>query len=193
MFLNKFSLEQKLSFLSIAHYIANVDGKFVDEEKAMLEYYCLEMNLEDELSRLEKNDLPAIMRLNHCSETDISLLNSVAGLGKFTAAGLIGSVLGSALSPFSKSDVSEDSSSFVIDFDLKPHLNLFIDAEAQKILVLELLAIIYSNDEFHIEQKNVLDFIIDYFDMSSYLVTVYTEWAKTMISLQRQGNALIHL
>jgi uncharacterized tellurite resistance protein B-like protein len=170
MFLNKLSIEQKLAFLSLAHHVAKVDGVFEDSEKAMLEYYALEMNLEHDVKNL------SYPKLGNISSAALAFTGALGAV--------LGGVAGNALASLEQSNNK---------FDLNACLDLFVDAESKKILVLEILAMIYSNDEYHKEQQNVMEYILDYFDISSYLVTVYTEWAKTMISLQRQGNALIHL
>lgn len=45
MFLNKLSNEKKELFLSLAYNISYIDENYTDEEKNMLEQYCIEMEI----------------------------------------------------------------------------------------------------------------------------------------------------
>ena len=46
MFLNKLSDRQKELFLDVCIHAANADNHFADEEKAIIEQYCAEMQIE---------------------------------------------------------------------------------------------------------------------------------------------------
>jgi len=78
-------------------------------------------------------------------------------------------------------------------FDIYNTLSAFTSDSSKKIVLLELMALIYSDDFLHEGERIVLEKILEEFDLSYNLSIVYTEWAKTMLSLYRQGNALINI
>jgi len=78
-------------------------------------------------------------------------------------------------------------------FDIYETLGKITSKRSRKIVVLELMALIYSDDFLHEEERKVLDKILEEFDLSYNLSIVYTQWAKTMLSMYIQGNALIEL
>lgn len=78
-------------------------------------------------------------------------------------------------------------------FDIYNVLDNFKTNRSKKIVILELMALIYSDNYLHEEERVVLEKILEEFDLSYSLSIVYTEWAKTMLSLYKQGNALIEI
>ena len=78
-------------------------------------------------------------------------------------------------------------------FDLDKTLSKIKDKRSQKIVLLEIMALIYSDNHMHIEEKNVLDSIVKKFGLNETLSVVYGEWAKSILALFIQGNALIEL
>ncbi len=78
-------------------------------------------------------------------------------------------------------------------FDIYDTLSKFKSQSSKKIVVLELMALIYSDDYLHEGERVVLEKILEEFGLSYNLSIVYTEWAKTMLSLYKQGNALINI
>ncbi len=132
MFLNRLKKKEKKAFLELAHHVARSDGDFSDDEKNIIEKYCMEMQIEN----LAFNDKK---------------------------------------------------------FDIYDTLSKFKSQNSKKIVVLELMALIYSDDYLHEGERVVLEKILEEFDLSYNLSIVYTEWAKTMLSLFKQGNALINI
>ncbi len=132
MFLNRLKKKEKKAFLELAHHVARSDGDFSDDEKNIIEKYCMEMQIEN----LAFNDKK---------------------------------------------------------FDIYDTLSKFKSQNSKKIVVLELMALIYSDDFLHEGERVVLEKILEEFDLSYNLSIVYTEWAKTMLSLFKQGNALINI
>jgi len=59
--------------------------------------------------------------------------------------------------------------------------------------LLEIMALIYSDNFLHEEERKVLEKILQEFDLNYHLATVYGEWAKAILSLYIQGNALVEL
>ena len=78
-------------------------------------------------------------------------------------------------------------------FDIYDVLDAFVSAKSKKVVLLELMALIYSDDSLHAGEREVLEKILEEFDLSYSLSIVYTEWAKTMLSLYKQGNALLDI
>lgn len=78
-------------------------------------------------------------------------------------------------------------------FDIYNTLGKVTNKKSQKIVLLEILALIYSDNFLHEEERKVLEKIIEEFNLNYHLATVYGEWAKSVLSLYIQGNALIEL
>jgi len=132
MFLNRLNPQEKVVFLELAHHIARSDNDFSDEQKSIIETYCMEMAIED----IEYNkDL----------------------------------------------------------FNIETLLAKVEDKKSQKIILLEIMALVYSDNFLHIEEKKVLDKMIDIFGLNPSLAIVYGEWAKSILALSIQGQALIEL
>lgn len=78
------------------------------------------------------------------------------------------------------------------EFDLNQVLEEFKHQENQKIVLLEVMALVYS-DGLHAEEQKVLNVIIEKFNISEAITVVYAEWSKSILSISRQGQALIQL
>lgn len=79
------------------------------------------------------------------------------------------------------------------DFDIYNTLDKIQNHRSRKIVLLEIMALIYSDDFLHEEERKVLEKILEEFGLNYNLSIVYTQWAKTMLNLYTQGNALIEL
>ncbi len=86
-------------------------------------------------------------------------------------------------------DIAYDADSF----DIYTTLDKIKDLRSRKIVLLEIMALIYSDDFLHEEERKVLEKILEEFDLNYNLSVVYTQWAKTMLNLYIQGNALIEI
>jgi len=78
-------------------------------------------------------------------------------------------------------------------FDIYETLEKIQSQRSRKIVILEVMALIYSDNFLHEEERKVLEKVLEEFGLSYNIAIVYTEWAKTMLSLYTQGNALIEL
>ena len=78
-------------------------------------------------------------------------------------------------------------------FDIYNTLGKITNKKSQKIVLLEIMALIYSDNFLHEEERKVLEKILEEFNLNYHLATVYGEWAKAMLSLYIQGNALVEL
>lgn len=89
MFLNNLTQEKKELFLSLAYNISCIDGNYADEEKMMLEQYCVEMDIRiDKIHLIEdfNNILNRINKLCDFQEKKIFIFESV---GLILADGVI--------------------------------------------------------------------------------------------------------
>ena len=132
MFLNRLNQEEKVAFLELAHHIARSDGDFADEEKAIIQTYCFEMQIDD----IEYNEA---------------------------------------------------------NFDIKQILDKFQDKSRQKILLLEIMALIYSDGYLDESEQSVIDDIVAYFSFDKTLVKIYAEWTKSILAISNQGELLLEL
>ena len=87
----------------------------------------------------------------------------------------------------------EDISFNVNKFDIYNTLGKITNKKSQKIVLLEIMALIYSDNFLHEEERKVLEKILEEFNLNYHLATVYGEWAKAILSLYIQGNALVEL
>jgi len=78
-------------------------------------------------------------------------------------------------------------------FDIYDSLGKVKSQRSRKIVILEIMVLIYSDNFLHEEERKVLEKMLEEFDLSYNLSIVYTEWSKAMLSLYTQGNALIEL
>ena len=78
-------------------------------------------------------------------------------------------------------------------FDIYNTLGKITNKKSQKIVLLEIMALIYSDNFLHEEERKVLQKILEEFNLNYHLATVYGEWAKAILSLYIQGNALVEL
>lgn len=85
-----------------------------------------------------------------------------------------------------------------IDFDLSKfnlaeNLSSFKSLQSQKIVLIEAMGIIYSDNILDNNEQVVIDEIIKFFNLSSNYTTIYAEWTKAVMALTAQGEALIKL
>lgn len=132
MFLNLLDHKEKKSFLKLAHHVANSDNDFSDEQKQIINQYCIEMQIDD-ISLDEKN------------EAFISVLEEIK------------------------------------------------NPKSQRIILLEIMALIYSDNYLHQEEQLLLDEMLKAFKLSNSLSEVYANWSKSVLALYAQANALIEL
>jgi len=78
-------------------------------------------------------------------------------------------------------------------FNLKKTLAKFDTKQSQKIVLLEIMALIYSDNYLHKEEKKILDTMIKSFELNESLSVIYAQWSKSILALYVQGQALIDL
>ena len=78
-------------------------------------------------------------------------------------------------------------------FDIHDILSKVKSKRSRKVVLLEIMALIYSDDFIHEQERKVLEEILKEFDLNDSLAIVYEQWAKTMLSQYKQGSALLNL
>ena len=78
------------------------------------------------------------------------------------------------------------------DINLDVLLSNFKSLENQKIVLLEIMALVHS-DGLNEKEKKVLDTIIAKYHISQELASLYSEWTKNIVSVVKQGQILIKL
>jgi hypothetical protein len=78
-------------------------------------------------------------------------------------------------------------------FNLEITLSKFQASESQKIVLLEIMALVYEDNILHKEEQKVLDAMLKTFNINQSMALVYGEWSKAMMALCIQGEALIRL
>lgn len=79
------------------------------------------------------------------------------------------------------------------EFSLIESIKKITNKEYQKIILIELLGIINNDNIITSIEKDMLDTIVDTWNINSSLVVVYSEWSKNLLSLYVQGEALLEL
>jgi len=85
-------------------------------------------------------------------------------------------------------DIEYNENSFVLD----ETLNIIKNDENKKIVLLEIMALVYS-DGLDEKEEKILNIIAKKYNISSALFTVYSEWSKAILAIVTQGQALISL
>ena len=79
------------------------------------------------------------------------------------------------------------------NFDLDSTLLEIESSQSQKIVLLEIMALVYSDNILHQSEEEVLEKIVNKFNLSPKLASVYAEWSKAILALTIQGMSLIEL
>lgn len=79
------------------------------------------------------------------------------------------------------------------NFNLDRVLAVFSEDSHKKIALLELMALVFSDGHLHKAEESTINQIVEKFGLNPNLAIVYKEWAKSILSLFVQGEALIHL
>ena len=78
-------------------------------------------------------------------------------------------------------------------FNLENCLSSFGSEASKKIVLLEIMAMVFADSKLAKQEDLILNKIVKYFGLNPNLAVVYKEWAKSILSLFVQGEALIHL
>jgi len=86
-------------------------------------------------------------------------------------------------------DIDFDS----LDFNLEETLKEVTDKLAQKIMLLEIMALVYSDDILHNEEAKVIDKMVAVFGLDKNIAKLYQEWTKNILAVTKQGELLLEL
>ena len=76
-------------------------------------------------------------------------------------------------------------------FDLQETINKIKTPKSQKIVLLELMILIHSDDKYHKFEQNVIDKIANSFQISQNNLNIYSQWGKIASSLYMQGKLFL--
>jgi len=79
------------------------------------------------------------------------------------------------------------------DFSLVDILEVFKTQKSKKIVLLEIAGLIYSDDILHFNENNILYIIARKFNIDEYRLELYKEFAKSMLSIAKQGELLLKI
>jgi len=86
-------------------------------------------------------------------------------------------------------DIEFDENNFNIDLVLKSIKN----KKSQKIVLLEVMALVYSDNILHPEEEKVINLMLDIFGIEKNVASLYGEWTKAIMALSEQGKLLIEI
>lgn len=78
-------------------------------------------------------------------------------------------------------------------FNLDEILSKIKLSKSQRIILLETLVLVYSDEIFHDAEKSVILKMKQKFNINPNLYNLYKEWAKSILAIYRQGKILINL
>ena len=76
-------------------------------------------------------------------------------------------------------------------FDLEETLCKIESVKSKKIVLLELMILVHSDDKFHRFEQNVIEKIANYFQISTKERAIYSQWGKMASSLYQQGSLFL--
>ena len=167
MFLNKLTNDEKIAYLKLARIVAMSDGAIENSEQALLRQYALEMQVSGDQGKPKQGEKSP----KGAESASANLFNTT----------LFAMAMG-------ESQDQDDS-----EKDLQKLLLQFKSEKSRKIMLLEIMGIVYANDEYHANEEEIITTILDAYDYSPHLITIYSEWAKAELALYKQGDALISL
>jgi len=79
----------------------------------------------------------------------------------------------------------------VDDFNLENTLSKIKTMKSKKIVLLELMILVHSDNKYHRFEQNVINKIANYFNISQKKVDTYSEWGKITSAIYSQGNIFL--
>lgn len=77
------------------------------------------------------------------------------------------------------------------DFDLDSILKQFKSTKSKKIVILELMILIHIDDKFDRKEHELIDKIVEYFNINEKDLKYYSYWGKAVSSFYEQGKLFI--
>jgi len=78
------------------------------------------------------------------------------------------------------------------EFNLQETINKIKTPKSQKIVLLELMILIHSDDKYHKFEQNIIDKIANNFQISQNDLNIYSQWGKMASSLYMQGKLFLN-
>lgn len=78
------------------------------------------------------------------------------------------------------------------EFDFKQTLQQIKSKKSQKIIILELMILIYSDDKFHRFEDDTIKKIATFFKINEATLNIYSQWGKMASALYQQGSLMIN-
>lgn len=78
-------------------------------------------------------------------------------------------------------------------FKLEDTLSKISNKQSRKIIVMEIMALVYSDDSLDEEEEKILATITSSFELNNAEMTICKEWSKAILALFSQGQAIIKL
>ena len=79
------------------------------------------------------------------------------------------------------------------NFNLEQVLNRFDTISHRNIMLLELMVLVYADGRLARQESLLINRFVEHCHINPNLSIIYKEWAKNILSLYLQGEALIHL
>jgi len=79
------------------------------------------------------------------------------------------------------------------NFNLEEVLLVFHSNTSKKIVLLEIMALIYADNQVDEEEENFIQAMCDKFNISREQAQIYEEWTKAMLALYKQGELFINV
>jgi len=79
------------------------------------------------------------------------------------------------------------------EFNLENLLKKMKNSYSQKIILLELMALIYADNFLHEKEKEVIEKMCEIFNIDENLAKTYAQWTKTVMDLYLQGEYLLKI
>ena len=76
-------------------------------------------------------------------------------------------------------------------FNFEEILSQITTLKSQKIIILELMILVHSDDKFHRFEHEVIDRIAYFYNISKKDLDIFSQWGKTASALYTQGNLFI--
>ena len=80
-----------------------------------------------------------------------------------------------------------------IDFDVNSVVKEFKSTKSKKIALLEIMALVFSDNILHREEEKIIDIMLDSFEFDKKLSQLYAEWTKSILAVSEQGKILIEM
>lgn len=76
-------------------------------------------------------------------------------------------------------------------FNLEETLQKIKTPKSQKIVIMELMVLVHSDDKFHRFEEKIIDKIANYYEISQNRLDTYSQWGKMVSGLYSQGKLFL--